>query len=84
MALKLGNEVYTDGEQVDYYSLSGYTHSRFQGIKMDIRDIINASSGMFKGKLQFNQGGWTSKAGWILKDSSGKFHHDFNRSKYFK
>ena len=38
MALTLGNEVYKDGEEVDYYSLSGYTHSRFQGIKMDIRD----------------------------------------------
>ena len=76
--LPLGNEVYKDGEVVDYYSLSGYTHSRFQGIKMDLNNIKAASSGMFKGKLQFNQGGWISKSGWILKDSSGKFQYDFN------
>lgn len=76
--LPLGNVIYKDGEDVDYYSLSGYTHSRFQGIKMDLDNIKAASSGMFKGKLQFNQGGWISKSGWILKDSSGKFQYDFN------
>ena len=78
MALPLGNEIYKDGEEVDYYSLSGYLHSRFHTIKLDLNNIKSASSGMFKGTLQFDKGGWMSKSGWILKDSSGKFQYDFN------
>lgn len=78
MALKLGNEVYKDGEQVDYYSLNGYLHSRFDTIKLDLENIKAVSPEKFIGTLQFNPGGWISKSGWILKDSKGKFQYDFN------
>jgi len=78
MELKLGNEIFNDKEVVEYYALNGYFHSRFQGIKLDLVNIKDASPVKRTGTLQFNPGGWISKSGWILKDSLGTFKYDFN------
>lgn len=82
MALTLGNEVYKDGEEVDYKFLPSYTYDMFHGKKIGDIDPKSVPNDMKTGKLQYNQGlktFWsTTPSGWILKNSTGKFQYDFN------
>ena len=76
MALKINGEDFKNGEGVDYYALKGYND--FHGKMIDPSDVKYGRFLKRTGTLIYNQGGWMSKAGWILKDGSGKFQYDFN------
>lgn len=84
MALPLGNEVYTDGEQVDYHFLPSYTYGKYHSLmfdKIEPRSVPNVETGT----LQYKQGEKTffstTPAGWILKNKNGgvyNFNTDVN------
>jgi hypothetical protein len=78
MELKLGNEVYKDGEQVDYHFLPSYTYGKYHGQK--IGDINPKSvPSVDSGTLQYKKGEKTffstTPAGWILKNTNGRVYN---------
>jgi hypothetical protein len=78
MELKLGNEVYKDGEQVDYHFLPSYTYGKYNGQK--IGDINPKSvPSVDSGTLQYKKGEKsffsTTPAGWILKNTNGRVYN---------
>ena len=78
MALTLGNEVYKDGEEVDYHFLPSYTYGKYHSLmfdKIEPRSVPNVETGT----LQYKQGEktfWTTTpAGWILKNKNGGMYN---------
>ena len=74
MALTLGNEVYKDGEEVEYKLLPSLTYGKFHGTKFGDIDSRSVPNDVKAGKLQYKQGEktfWsTTPDGWILKNKS--------------
>lgn len=77
MALKIDGKDFNNGEEVDYYLLFNMRYGPDR--RFDVRVTPNSFYPKKEGILQYNQGGWMSKAGWILKDKTGKTQYDYNK-----